>query len=247
MWLTSSILSQAGFSKHGFTTRKGGVSEGDFASWNFSTSTGDAAACVEKNYAILAEHMGVSLDALFTVHQVHSDEIVVVDEQTTSTSAIKADALLCLRADTLIGVKTADCVPVLMADPGSGVVAAIHAGWRGVVSRIVPKTLSLMREYVPNAKPVVVIGPHIREDAFQVGAEVAAQFPGYHKDDPSEEGKYLVDLVGVLREQLEASGSPYEGLDIVEGCTLTDPEHRFFSHRRSGGRCGRMFNFIMSR
>ncbi|TNE44256.1 MAG: peptidoglycan editing factor PgeF [Deltaproteobacteria bacterium] len=244
-WLQSSLLVDAGFPHHGFTMREGpGVSEGEFASWNFSTSTGDSQENVEGNYQALCDQLNVERDALFCVHQVHSERLVWVQTGQMPTSTTQADGLVATHPGAVVAVKTADCVPVLLADPVSGSVAAVHAGWRGVVAGIAREALVWMLAQNPKAKPVIAIGPHISADHFQVGPEVAEQFPDHHKADPSEPGKFLVDMAGALRDQLVQAGAESERIDILGLCTLTDPNERFFSHRRYQGRTGRMLNFI---
>lgn len=245
MWIRSSLLVSCGFVDHGFTTRKGpGVSEGDFAAWNFSTSTGDSAENVEANYQRLSEHLGVARNAIRSVHQIHSQRVVEIDEAVVSTAHEKADGLLSWVSGVVVAVKTADCVPVLIADPVSRAVAAVHAGWRGVVGGIVLEAIQRLRVREPQAQPVVAIGPHICANCFQVGPEVAQEFPGHVRVDSSRPGHFLVDLAGALKEQLRMQGIPLASIEVTGHCTLCDPERRFFSHRGSGGRCGRMINFI---
>lgn len=189
--------------------------------------------------------MGVTREDVYAVHQIHSNRIVKLDSAQQQTQNEKADGLYTALPNKLVGVKTADCVPVLIADPASKAVAAVHAGWRGVVSGIVAKALEDLRKDFPNALPVVAIGPHISAARFQVGPEVAEEFPNHHRPDPSQEGKFLVDLQSYLIEQIMSFGIPRENIDTMDACTLSEPE-RFFSHRGSGGRTGRLFNFIVS-
>lgn len=242
--LQSALFLEAGFPVHGFTTREGGVSQGVYASWNFSPSTGDAPEVVEENLSLLAARAGLSRSQVYSVHQIHSARVVHVAEVGQVTATEKADALVTGLEDTLVGVKTADCVPVLVADRASRWVGAIHAGWRGVEARIVPDTLALMKANGVGTDCIWAIGPHISADCFQVGPEVAAVFHGFSKPDPKQDGKYLVDLKSVLVDQLLSAGVDESAIDVVEGCTISDPVQRFFSHRASKGACGRMFNFI---
>lgn len=246
-WIRSSLLTAAGFPKHGFTMRYGaGASEGIFATWNFSPSTGDSPELVEQNFRALAEHLSVQRSAIRSVHQVHSSRVIAIQHSEAQTSAEKADGLLSWEQGNVVGVKTADCVPVLIADSKSRSVAAVHAGWRGVVGGIASSAVSTLLERHPSANLYVAIGPHICSDCFQVGPEVAAEFPEHHKPDPSAEGKFLVDMAGALRAQLCKDGVAAEQIDITGHCTLCDPKQRFFSHRGHKGQCGRMFNFILA-
>ena len=221
-----------------------GVSEGDFATWNFSPSTGDSSDIIEQNFRILAAHLGVERDAIHSVHQVHSARIVTLEDTTAHVTTEKADGLLSWATGHVVGIKTADCVPVLIADPDSRAVAAVHAGWRGVVGGIAKQAVSMLLERFPNAHPRVAVGPHICANCFQVGPEVAEEFPEHHNDDPSAPGKFLVDMAGALQTQLVACGVLPEHIHITGHCTLCDPSQRFFSHRGHHGKTGRMFNFI---
>lgn len=244
LWLRSSLLTQSGFASHGFTTTQGGVSEAPFASWNFSTSTGDSSASVEANYSILASALDVRRSSIKSVHQVHSNRVVHVRDAEQITRNEQADAVLTGVLSTVVAIKTADCVPILMADPASRWVAAIHAGWRGVVGGIALQALSLLRDTHPHAQPLWAIGPHICPTCFQVGPEVAEVFPEQSSPDPSEEGKYRVDLRKAVVQQLVSAGVPETHIDHVNACTVCDPHQRFFSHRGHKGRTGRLLNFI---
>lgn len=244
MWLRSQLLEQEGFPKHGFTMRDGGVSEGDFASWNFSTSTGDSAEAVEENIRLLAERLDVSRSQVRSVLQVHSDRVVSLEDVAQQTAQQEADALLSWLPEDVVGVKTADCVPILLAERKTRAVAAIHAGWRGVVGEIAVRVVEQLQARIERPEIFVAIGPHIGADAFQVGSEVAVHFSGFSRPDVRGEERHLVDLRKALVAQLFRAGIPEERIDHVHGCTVSDEQSRFFSHRASGGRCGRMFNFI---
>jgi hypothetical protein len=243
-WLQSPLLCKFGFT-HGFTTRWGGISNGEFATWNFSPSTGDLPENVKQNYRILAEHLGVNVKQIHSVHQVHSSQVVELKPD-ISVYSQKADALLCTYPGPVVAIKTADCVPLLMADPISRIVAAVHAGWRGVVGHIAIRTLEHLRLYSPNASPLVAIGPHISACCFQVGSDVAQHFEQYLRPDPSTPDRFLVDLAANLRDQLLNAKIPASHIDLLPFCTKCDPQGRFFSHRRQHGICGRMLNFISS-
>lgn len=244
MWLRSSLLEQVGFPKHGFTTRTGGVSEGAYASWNFSTSTGDQAEAVEENIRLLASRLDVRRTQIRSVSQIHSDRVMICEEAEQETAHEEADALLSFVPELVVGVKTADCVPLLIAERKTRAVAAIHAGWRGVVSAIAVRVVEHLQARIAAPEIFVAIGPHISAEVFQVGAEVAAYFPEAARPDPNATQRHLVDLRAALVSQLFQAGVPVEQIDHVHGCTVSDASTRFFSHRASGGRCGRMFNFI---
>jgi YfiH family protein len=216
--LESSLLRSAGF-RHGFSTRAVDFRGGDVA----------------RESVALALRFDVT--RLFEVEQVHGDRVLVMDRP----SKEKADALVAKKSGDAVGVRVADCVPVLLADPSSGAVAAVHAGWRGVAKDIIAKTLST----VP--AELAAIGPCIGPCCFEVSAEVAESIAS--ASDPSviarrEGDKAYVDLRKAVRTQLERAG--VRRIEDVPGCTKCDPEH-FFSHRRDGDAAGRHIGVIVAR
>lgn len=252
--LTSPLLSIP----HGFTTRFGGVSPAPYASLNLGYSTQDLPANVDENRRRVLERFGNW--PLAELSQVHGNTVHRVDRAGTW----EGDGLLTDVPGLLLRVGIADCYPILLHDPVRGVVGALHAGWRGTVAGILPQALGLMREHY-RSQPAdirVAVGPGISGDRFQVGPEVVEQFkaagligetdssgfsaPGSQKPlyrpDPAQEGKYLLDLEAVIRQQaLEAGVLPqhYWALGL---CTYSDA--RFFSHRRDRGQTGRMWALI---
>jgi YfiH family protein len=250
--LRSERLLRHGF-RHGFALRTGGVSEGPFASANLGRSVGDVPARVEENLRRLARAVGFSPSELYEVSQVHGREVRVVDrlEAPADVRRDRADALAGRGVGLALGVRVADCGSVLLADPATGAIAAVHAGWRGAVSGVVPRTIAaLLRAH--GARPedlLAVIGPHIRRASFEVGPEVALQMAGAA---PGAEVVYdasprpYADLTAVLVHQLRAAGIPPAQIDDLGGCTYAEPG-RFFSHRRDHGRTGRHLAVIVGR
>jgi YfiH family protein len=147
----------------------------------------------------------------------------------------EGDALLSNRPEIPVSIRTADCLPILLADRRTGAVAAVHAGWRGTVARIAPGAVARMQEDF-GSRPedlVAAIGPGIGGCCYEVGIEVARQF------GRTEAGR--IDLAAENRRQLEAAG--LVDIDIIDACTQCDAE-RFWSYRREGERAGRMISFI---
>lgn len=229
MILRSELLTRAGF-RHGFSLRSGGVSEGPFASLNLGRSVGDDPERVAEN---ARRFLGaLEIERVFEASQVHGREVALVDGKTIAeVRAIEADALV--TNDGAVGVRTADCVPILIGDTERGAVAAVHAGWRGVVARVIDAALDALGS--DPAQLVVAIGPHIRAASFEVGPDVAAQIAAVAHGEDVVNGRY-VDLTRTLVAQLRARG--VERIDDVGGCTLAEPE-RFFSYRRDGQKSGR--------
>lgn len=248
--LSSELLHRAGFA-HAFFTRRGGVSAGPFATLNLSTEVGDDAAHVAENLRRAARLLGVSPEAIVVPRQVHGSA-VIVHESGADPRALRdtpADAAITSEPGVACAVRTADCVPVLLADPESGRVAAVHAGWRGVVQRVVAATVdrsSLLGS--PPERLLVAIGPHISAAAFEVGPDVAAELERASNARDAVERrpgrKPVVALRRIIEAQLLELGVRPSNIDGVIGCTYSEPE-RFFSHRRDGARSGRMLSAIV--
>lgn len=244
--LRSELLAEAGFA-HGFSLRTGGVSEGPFATLNLGRGLGDPEANVTENHRRFAEAVGFVPAALFEQSQVHGRRVreVAAGERPDIVRQEEGDALVGRRTGTAVGIRVADCMPVLIAHPPSGDVAAVHAGWRGVEQRIVGATIEALGH--PAEALVVAIGPHIRADRFEVGEDVAERLAavageGASVVDRSRE-KPHVDLTTIVRRELERLG--VAAIDDVGGCTHADPE-RFFSYRRDG-KTGRHLAAIVAR
>lgn len=225
---------------HGFSDREGGASEGRFATLNFGRRWGDDPAAVEENYARLGVAAGFDLQRLVTVRQVHGAAVVWAREVGPDT---EADAVCCRREDgRVVGVLTADCVPVLLADREGRVAAAVHSGWRGTVAGVVGATVgALAATGVSPGSLVAAIGPCIEVRAFEVGPEVAAQFPAEVVD--ASGSRPHVDLVAAVKSQLLRAGISASAIARVGGCTHDTPA-RWFSYRRDGAGIGQMLSFV---
>lgn len=248
--IRSELLTRAGFT-HAFFTRRGGVSEGAFASLNASPDVGDRAEHVTENLRRMARFLGVASGELYVARQVHGRGVLVVDEETrVNISVTHADALVTRDPARACAVRTADCVPVLLGDAESGLVAAVHAGWRGVALDIARATLEVMTRMGCRAAAIsAAIGPHISVEAFEVGDDVArelAQASGAADAiQRAPGGKPHVDLGKILAAQLVAAGLDPARIERLPGCTYRDGDS-FFSYRRDGQRSGRMLAAIVS-
>lgn len=197
---------------------------------------------------LISAATGFATDKIVTLEQVHGDNVVFVDKASDLSRRDKGDALVTNLKGILIGVRTADCLPILVYDRKAEVMAAIHAGWRGLVAGIVQKTLSLMMRRlackIENME--FAFGPSISEAHFEVGPEVIEAFRdafgvrfSYHQR-PGE--KPHIDLVATARMSCEDIGFYHRNLGEVGLCTF-EREDLFYSHRRKPGE-GRQFNFI---
>lgn len=239
---------------HGFSTRCGGVSEGMFASLNFGNPGGlpnddrDTPGNIERNFRRLMGVTGTSGRRLIEVHQVHGGAVDVVTKARPRSGGAdpKADAIVTDDPSLVLAVRTADCLPALLASADGRVVGVLHAGWRGVIAGVVPNTLGAMTEL--GAKEIVAaIGPSISGEAFEVGEEIAAEFERVFRPETlvvlrrPQWAKPHIDLKRAVFLQLAAGRAA--GAQVLPNCTVGEP-HLFFSHRREGGRTGRMASVI---
>lgn len=221
--------------RHGFFTRQGGVSEGLYAGLNVGIGSGDDRERVMENRARVAAWFGLSLEKLATVHQVHSPDVLVVDE-TYAGERPQVDAMVTKAAGVALGVLAADCGPILFADGENGVIGAAHAGWKGALTGVLENTVEAMVSLgAVREKITAVLGPSIGPASYEVGPEFVERFLGY---DPSYEtfftpspksGHAMFDLPSLTIRRLTAAGVRAENLGLD---TYPDPE-RFFSYRRT--------------
>jgi hypothetical protein len=193
----------------------------------------------------------VEPEHVYFLSQVHGTRVEIVDASAERGSvwARQGDALLSRDPTVACGVRSADCVPILIGDRSSGAVAAVHAGWRGVARGVVSTAVQALRRLVGSDTDLVAaIGPHISLDAFEVSEEVADELrrasPVPDVVDSSFGPKPHVNLRRIVRGQLEALGVSPDGIDDVPGCTLKEPD-RFFSYRGSGAKSGRHLSAIV--
>jgi polyphenol oxidase len=221
---------------HAFFTRQGGVSEGIYASLNGGLGSSDDPSRVALNRRHMTEDLGIAPDALISVHQVHSPDAVIVEGPWTGERP-KADAMATSVPGIALGITTADCGPVLFADPHAGVIGAAHAGWRGAATGILEATIDAMERIgARRDKIVAVLGPTISQAAYEVGPDFIDQLadadPGNRRffQPSARQGHAMFDLPGYIGTRLEAAGiGEFANLGL---CTYSD-EERFFSYRRT--------------
>jgi YfiH family protein len=234
-YTVSKVLDVPGI-RHGFFGREGGRSMGDLAGNNMSISQGDNPDLVVSNRSSAANAMGgYDVKDLVVFRQVHSTKVVTLTERPDRTKAIEADAMVTNRSDILLGILTADCSPVLLADPEAGVTGAAHAGWKGAAGGILYATVMAM--VALGAQPSRIraaIGPTISGANYEVGPETARdivaldQSAAAHVSIPPGKTREHFDIPGLLTEQLFGAGVGLVGdLGI---CTYANPA-RYFSHR----------------
>jgi polyphenol oxidase len=221
---------------HAFLGRIGGISQGFYASLNVGLGSQDNPAAVCENRRRAVAHV-LPNALLATVHQVHSAICVFVDTPWPDTKRPQADAMVTTRPGVLLGVLTADCGPVLLADLHSGVVAAAHAGWGGALGGVIASTVACMIEHGAKIDTIVAaVGPCIASRSYEVGEDLRLKFLA---DDGTHDrffaagrraDKYQFDLEGFIALRLAQSG--VSRVDLLGEDTYSQGE-RFFSFRRS--------------
>lgn len=217
---------------HGFFGRAGGVSMGPVAGLNCGFGAGDDPAAVASNRRLAADTVLVGA-ALVSVHQVHSPSAVVVERPWGDDARPQADALVTRLSGIVLGIVTADCAPVLMADPASGVVAAAHAGWRGAHGGVIEATVAAMEGL--GARPsaiVAAIGPTIAQASYEVDAPFRANFSAADARffSAGSAGHWQFDLPGYIAARLMACGITRIGACARD--TYADSQG-YFSYRRA--------------
>lgn len=235
--ITLSALNEIIRIRHGFFTREGGVSQGIYASMNCGPGSADDARAVAENRARAMSMMDLPPEALVTVHQAHTAEVVTVAKDWDAANRPTADAMVTTVPGLALGILTADCAPVLFADRKQGIVAAAHAGWKGAVGGILENTVARMVELGAKPKNIVgAIGPCIGQRSYEVGPEFPAPFLAETADNrdffapAARDGHFLFDLPGYVSRKLARLGL----VDVtrVPADTCRDGA-RFFSYRRA--------------
>jgi YfiH family protein len=203
---------------------------------NCGQGSNDDRVAVVENRARVARHLGSADDDVQTLHQIHSATAIIVDRRAPREELSKADALVTKVRGLAIGVLTADCAPVLLADPEAGVVGAAHAGWRGALSGVVEAAVTRMEELGADRRRILAaVGPSIGPDSYEVGPEFEQTFM---KDDRANARFFRratgknphFDLPGYVAGRLLAAG--VKAIESRAHCTYRN-EGLFFSYRRS--------------
>jgi YfiH family protein len=237
-YFRSSLFTQYGL-KHGFFTRKGGISTGNFSSLNCGLRSKDDPQNIKQNLAIIANYMGTEVDNLQLTTQVHSADVAIAECRRSfyDLSQQQADAIITNNMQIYLGVQTADCTPILLYDYSNQVKAAIHASWKTVSQGIIKNCLQQMQMQGAQIKTIAVaIGPAIQPQNYEVGEDVREAFM---KLDPNnhlhfipageKSSKWLFDLPGYCETYLRSCG-----INLIDNLRLDTyaNEEDFFSFRR---------------
>jgi hypothetical protein len=223
--------------RHGFLTRRGGVSDGLYASLNCGLGSKDDQAAVVENRSRALRSAGLDPDSLSTAYQVHSAKVAVVDEGWNETQRPQVDGLVTRARGKSLGILTADCVPVLFADPEAGIIGASHAGWKGAIGGILQETVATMERLgADRARIQAGVGPAIAQKSYEVGPEFPQPFIDRDRANArffttSERCRhFMFDLVGFVEQELKALGLADVVVAGNDTCAEADD---FFSYRRT--------------
>lgn len=245
---------EAGGLRHGFFMRTGGVSEGLYASLNCGRGSNDERDRIEENRARVAARLGTSPASMIGPHQIHSPKTVIATAAWKPGEAPEADGIVTNVPGLAIGVLTADCAPILMADREAGIVAAVHAGWKGAQAGVIESAIEAMESL--GARPErlsAAIGPAISQAAYEVSVEFQAVFLSAGESNAQyftqrEGGRPHFDLPGYINGRLRSKG--VANIQDIGTCTYAN-ELILFSYRRTTHRAepdyGRQISAILLR
>ena len=257
-FLTFPLLTETGLVNHAFSTRLGGVSQGDFATMNFSFTRGDQKEAVLENYSRMARALSVERDRMVLTWQTHTTNVRRVTAEDAGKGIVRerdyrdVDGLITNEPGLTLVTFFADCVPLYFLDPVHHAIGLSHSGWRGTVNRMGKVTIEAM-EQAFGSKPeelLACIGPSICQGCYEVGPEVAEAFCSTFSEQEQElilkakqNGKYQLDLWAANRLVLLTAGILPEHLSVTNICTYCNPK-LLYSHRRSAERRGNLCAFL---
>ncbi|HBE87019.1 MAG TPA: peptidoglycan editing factor PgeF [Lachnoclostridium sp.] len=257
-YLSFPVLERTGLVKQGFSTKLGGVSQGKFATMNFTFTRGDNRSHVLENYHRMGKALGVDVERMVLSYQTHTTNVRLVTEEDAGKGIVKerdyedVDGLITNIPGITLVTFYADCVPLYFLDPIHQAIGLSHSGWRGTVKRMGEVTVKKMEEaFGTKAEDVIAcIGPSICKECYEVGIEVAQEFmKGFDKkhwgDILSEktDGKYLLDLWRANEIVLLESGIKQENIQVTDICTHCNSD-LLFSHRTTGNERGNLAAFL---
>lgn len=250
LYLKSSLFDDSRLT-HCFTTKLGGVSCGAIEGLNLGFRVNDDEASVRENYRLVALDTGIDPERTVLSKQTHTDNIRIVTENdfgkgiTRPSDIEDTDALITNIPGTALVVFSADCTPILLHDPVSGVVAAIHSGWRGSVKKIAPKCIKLMQmEFGCNPENILaLIGPCIGQCCFEFGSDAENYFDTKYLKS-THNGKFMVDLKSYIADDITNVGITPDNIDISASCTMCECD-KFYSYRAHKDKTGRQCAIIM--
>lgn len=259
--IPNALLTVPEVERHGgimaFSLRRGGCSPLPRNSFNFSCGNGDSRANVQQNLEILARHLRIEASGILTCTQVHGDSVAIVEK--IPDQPVRADALIATTPNLFPGIRTADCLPILMLDPVTKISVAVHAGWRGTVLRITRKVLHILTDLfsVDPKDLITAMGPAIGPCCYEVDDAVlkplmqalpsAERFvrtvPAWHERNQEHGPSRRLDLQAANLSELVSHGVLTKNIVCADLCTACNPD-LFFSHRRDGSPSGRHLSVV---
>ena len=238
--------------RHAFFTRAGGVSDGVYTSLNGGVGSNDKPGNVAENRARMAASLGVAPNHLITAYQIHSPQVVVAEKPWAWEQRPRADAIVTRTPGLAIGISTADCGPVLLADPKERIIGAAHAGWRGALTGVIEATIAAMEKLgAARERMVAAAGPMIRQPNYEVGTDLIDRFVAANPDNArffvpaARAGHAMFDLPSFVVDRLRRAGIAQ--VEDLGHCTYGDAA-QFYSYRRATHRAepdyGRHVNAI---
>ena len=251
-YLESPALREYDFIEHAFCTRWGGVSQEPFSNFNFSIQAGDREGNIEQNREILSSAFHIPLGGFLTVEQVHGDKIAVINGDVPDSRCYPGyDGIISNRPGLALAVKTADCLPIFLADTKKRVIGAVHAGWRGTALGIAARAVDVfVKKFSSSPSDILaVLGPSIGPCCYEVDEKVFnPTTEGRGSIDffkgTDQRGKWMMDLTMANSCQLGEAGLLPDNIVSAKICTSCN-KGKFFSHRGEGGNTGRQINFLM--
>lgn len=254
--ITYDKLTETGMVEHGFSTRKGGVSEGEFSTMNLSLTRGDNRDKVLRNFKIMADRLNMPYENMVLSSQTHTTNIRVVTKTDNGKGLVvpkdydDIDGLMTDEKGIPLVTFYADCVPLFFLDKEKGVIALSHSGWRGTVQKMGLVTVRKMMETY-GCRPeniIACIGPSICMDCYEVSEDVIIEFEKSFGSDEmfyrKENGKYQLDLWKANEMVLSEAGILKENIENRRICTCCNSDY-LFSHRKTNGRRGNLAAFMM--
>ncbi|MDO5410489.1 MAG: peptidoglycan editing factor PgeF [Lachnospiraceae bacterium] len=259
-WFYFPLLQETGLVHHGFSTRLGGVSSGQFATMNFNMTLGDDFEHVEENFRRFCKAIGCDWNRAVMTHQTHTVNIRTVTKDMLSDGRTltekkpftDVDGLITNVPGAVLITSFADCVPLYFLDPVKRVIGLSHSGWRGTVNRMGGVTVRRMQEVYgcDPADILACVGPSICRDCYEVGPEVADEFSSVFGQDEilqilwkNSAGRYQLDLWKTNELILKEAGIRPEHLAVTNVCTCCNPQ-LLFSHRYTKGKRGNLCAFL---
>ncbi len=251
-YLSYLVLENLVIVNHGFSTRLGGVSKGNCASMNISTTRGDDPAAIKENTRRIAQAIGVEPESMVYTHQTHTVNVAVVREGDQGKRFMETDGMVTNVPGICLVTFYADCVPLYFVDPVKKAIGLSHSGWRGTVHRMGKATVEKMQETYGSdpADIIAAIGPSICQDCYEVSEDVIGEFRKEFEEEVLPElfyekgkGKYQLNLWRANEEVLLDAGVLKEHIAVTNLCTHCNPEI-LFSHRTTGNKRGNLSAFL---